>query len=305
MYFINLILEKIEQYAFAVHHYNTTREWNFDQAVQLQHKTVNLFSSSLNYALNQCTKNTDELCFLAFHANRFNPTENNLLTLFFEICDRIKYKEFEILLVNYLYKPHLISDLHFTGISLESIFSPVHVFHSDLLLIDAQKEHPKMEKLALQNLDLKILLKKEMEKIVLFHFYEKLLQKQGLTERFIRHLLHENELDNKLLAENPRHFSCIARQRASDFNADFNKQIISDLQATLNTMYARVEYYASNEVMKLGLSDLVLAPVVNEIYLKCQEYFVDAEFPFIAEELLKNIRRNNPEVLSKTNKYFL
>jgi hypothetical protein len=133
--------------------------------------------------------------------------------------------------------------------------------------------------------------------------FERILQKEGFVASFLQHLFDKNQINVNKVKLNQAHFSFLTRSLNSEIIHEFSAKDYSQLENLFYSLEVEINYRATQEKFTQKATKLMLAPVLNEMYLKLFEYFVDSEFPFICQHLLRNIRVNpkNTSVIYKAN----
>lgn len=294
MHLIDVIVKKIEDYSFAIYDYGMTREWNFNDQVEINGQKAGLFSTDFNSFINRFHPGKYELMFLCFHANKYNPTENNLFTVLLEIYDRLIHKGTQVLLVKYHYKPHIIQNLPLVGILKESVFRPAVVFNHDLLLVDADTAPANTGDLITTSILVKKILKQNIENLALCYFWEKLLEQEGLTQGYIAQICKEGKIKMNLITTTPDFFPVFLRSVHGRSCGGTMVKEGADYDTLLHQLKIDVHFRYVYQRYDLPVTSLVLSPLINEVYLKIsQEYYVESEWPFISEDLMENIRTHN------------
>ncbi len=277
-------------------------KWEFDPMIQLSDtRKVSLFDPGLNGILSSYYS-VYPTRFYSFYTNHYNPTEKTLLVTFFEILEETSYKGNSIYLVRFFNKPRVLSKHAMFSINRDSDYIPS--LYRNLVLIDRNivDHKPTAWQWAKVNVDCKRFLMKYIARIALVFFWEKLAELEGLTVLYISGLFNF-ELRNSIKEVNDMHslpHICQTMDQNGKTGYD-SEELFNYLHERFMALNIRFRYKFTG--LKVDVEkkkrNLILTPAVNELYLRIsQEYFMDAEWPFISGRLLSHIRESNEGTVS-------
>jgi hypothetical protein len=295
----HLVKKKTSEFEAYLHRFNSNpyQKWNFDTSIAYEEgRAISLFDPNINSILASRFSEYRPM-FYSFYSNFLNPTEKNLLVTCFEVIDKIIYKKQHIFLVNFLHKPWPLLRNALFAIHRTAFYSPESI-HSILLLDLNYLDSPSARQVSKFSIDLKNMLLRHLGRIAVAYFWQRLTQIEFL-ESFIRDLLPAAMMSQYSEIEdsfgNCLPYLCQARHNGISSRVEYGY-----LQEKYNKLLVPLEYKFINTSCYYSGEQLILAPVINQLYLQIiQEYFTDAAWPFISEGLLKSIGRHNASLVEE------